>query len=131
MQDNFYELTEEQTEEPAPVLDHQLLCLSAVAFGSTLVSSKSLQLRVLVQGHSLLFLVDSGSSFCLIDIQAAALLDGTAPLPAPIRVHIAGGKVLHSNEFFPALTWSADGQPFTNSFRILSLKSYDSIIVHD
>jgi hypothetical protein len=66
MQENSDELTEEQTEEPAPILDH--LCLSAVAFGSTPVSSKSLQLRVLVQGHSLLFLVDSGSSSCFIDI---------------------------------------------------------------
>jgi hypothetical protein len=39
--------------------------------------------------------------------------------------------VLHSTEFFLALAWSADGQPFTDSFRILSLKSYDGIVGHD
>jgi hypothetical protein len=123
--------TEEAPEDSVHVLEHQLLCLSAMAVGSTPVSSKSLKPRVVVQGHSLLFLVDSGSSSCFLDQSLAGRLSGRAPLPTPVRVQVAGGEVLHSTNFFPPLTWSLDGHYFTDNFRIISLNSYDGIVGHD
>jgi hypothetical protein len=86
--------TKESPEDSATVLDHQLYCLSAVAVGSTPASSKSLQLWVLMQGHSLMFLVDSGSSSCFIDRSIADQLTGQASLPTPACVQVAGGDVL-------------------------------------
>jgi hypothetical protein len=59
-----------------------------------------MQLQVDIQGHALLFLVDSGSSACFIDSTKASLLTGAIALPQPIPVKVAGGAILFSTQFF-------------------------------
>jgi hypothetical protein len=78
-----------------------------------------------------MFLVDSGSSSCFLNQSLAGRLSGRAPLPTPVRVQVAGGKVLHLKEFLLSLTWYVDGQDFTNNFRIISLNNYDGSVGHD
>jgi hypothetical protein len=46
-----------------------------------------------------MFLVDSGSSSRFLNQSLAGRLSGRAPLPTPVRVQVAGGEVLHLNEF--------------------------------
>lgn len=108
--------------------ESQLTMLSVAALNSEVTSPKSMQLAVEIQGHQMLFLVDSGSSPCFIDSKRAAQLSGRQPLVAPIHVKIAGGAILQCAEYFPHLEWSAAGTLFSDQFRILSLGSYDGII---
>jgi hypothetical protein len=75
-----------------------------------------------------LFLVDSGSSSCFIDQAKAALLTGCQPLPTPVPVEVVGGTILHSTCHFPQLRWTVDGATFSDSFKVLTLSSYDGII---
>jgi hypothetical protein len=90
-----------------------------------------MQLRVHIQGHEMLFLVDSGSSTCFNDQARVELLTGKAPLPTPTNVQIAGGALLQATEYFPDLQWIVNGHSFSDCFQILSLNSYDGIIGHD
>jgi len=85
-------------------------------------------LQVQIQGQQLLCLVDSGSSACFIDSEKARLISGRCPLLKPLLVKVAGGDVLQCTEQIPNCTWSSNGHEFTDSFRILPLKSYDGII---
>lgn len=130
---NFMETSEESEEEfydtetvaPAP---HQLMMLSSVAINTSLTSPRTMQLQVQIQGHDFLFLVDSGSSACFIDQSKAQLLTGSKPLDTPVLVQVAGGALLLSTEYSPQMQWSAEGAIFSDTFRVLSLASYDGII---
>lgn len=123
--------SESGPDEPTTEGDQQLMMLSAAAFNCTSHSQKTLQLRVTVQGHSMLFLVDSGSSACFIDQNKAQLLSGKQRLDKALWVQVAGGEILQSTEYFPQLGWAVEGIEFEDSFRILPLKSYDGIVGHD
>lgn len=90
-----------------------------------------MQLRVQIQGHSLLFLVDSGSSSCFLDQSKAELFTGKQQLKCKVQVQVDGGEILSSTDFFPELQWTSHGHQFVDVFRILPLNSYDGIIGHD
>jgi hypothetical protein len=116
----------EETETESPTSDSgsgdpHLMCISPAALDSGLPSPRSMQLLVKIQGHSLLFLVDSGSSSCFIDGAKSRSLTGCQQLAKTISVQIAGCAILQSIKGFPALTWSTDGNSFTGAFRVLPL----------
>ena len=99
------EADEESTTEfkqTDPLAQHNLLILSAAALKPGVVSPRTMQLQVQIQGHSLL-LVDSGSSSCFLDAQRAHQLTGSEPLASPVSVQVAGGVILRSVACFPAL----------------------------
>lgn len=75
-----------------------------------------------------MFLVDSGSSSCFIDLKRASQLSGMKPLEPPVSVQVAGGAVLQCSDYFPELEWSANDAVFTDSFRVLALGGYDGIV---
>jgi hypothetical protein len=87
----------------------QLMMLSSAAISTAITAPRTMQLQVDIQGHALLFLVDSGSSACFIDSTKASLFTGAVALAQPIPVKVAGGAILFSTHFFPQLQWSADG----------------------
>lgn len=107
------------------------MMLSMAAVNAASPGPRTMQLRVMIQGQPLLFLVDSGSSSCFIDLHKASLLSGREQLQKPVSVKVARGDILQSTEYFPALTWTAAGHDFVDSFRILALNNYDGIIGHD
>jgi hypothetical protein len=116
-------------EQPAsPPRPQHLLMLSAAAVSSVVTAPRTMQLQVQIQGHSFLFLVDSGSSSCFIDQHKATLLHGQTQLPVPIPMKVAGGAILQCTTHFPSLQWSADGAEFSDTFKVLDLASYDGII---
>jgi hypothetical protein len=49
-------------------------------------------LSVVMQGQTLSFLVDSGSSLCFLDQSKAHLFEGKQPLHKLLRVQVAGVK---------------------------------------
>ena len=116
------------TEQTEPQTPQHLLVLSAAALQPGATAPRTMQLQVQIQGHSFLFLVDSGSSSCFIDSQRAQLLEGGEPLDSPVSVQVAGGAILQCTSSFSALNWSADGAQFTDTFRVLDLASYDGIV---
>jgi len=61
----------ETDEDNSETDEDNLMLLSAAAVGATKSSSKSMKLRVVIQGKSFLFLIDSGSSTCFIDQKVA------------------------------------------------------------
>jgi len=105
-----------------------LCLLSTAAMNPSTAGPRTMQLRVEIQGHQFLFLVDSGSSSCFIDSQHAELLSGKVALELPVPVKVAGGAILKSKQYFPSLLWEADGARFTDTFKVLELASYDGII---
>jgi hypothetical protein len=117
--------TLEADQEP---VNQQVMMLSVAAVSPEISAPRTMQLKVHIQGHDFLFLVDSGSSACFIDEEKAKLLTGLHRLPIPVSVKVAGGAVLQSTTFFPDLQWSADGAKFSDTFRVLRLGSYDGII---
>jgi hypothetical protein len=123
---NQEELEEASTEEFEQ--DPHLMMLSAAALNTSVSVPKTMMLKVEIQGKFLLFLVDSGSSSCFIDRQRAEGMSGKMPLPRTMKVKVAGGAVLPCFEYFPALTWTAQGTDFQDDFKILELGSYDGII---
>jgi hypothetical protein len=118
----------EHSEPDNVSADPHLMMLSVAAMDPGHLSPKSMQLKVEIQGKQMLFLIDSGSSSCIIDSTRAMELQGRAPLPAPVQVKVAGGVLLPSDEFLLALQWTTEGHTFIDSFRILPLGSYDGII---
>jgi hypothetical protein len=102
--------------------------LSAAVVSSVVTAPRTMQLQVQIQGHSFLFLVDSGSSSFFIDLHKATLLQGQTQLHVPIPVKVAGGSILQCTTHFPSLQWSADGAEFSDPFKVLELASYDGII---
>lgn len=117
-------LSEPEVSSP----NQQVMMLSLAAMDPGVLSVKSMQLLVDIQGQQLLFLVDSGSSTCFIDCHRAQQLSGRQPLVKPVSVKVAGGAILQCDEYFPHLEWTAAGTKFTDQFRILPLGSYDGII---
>ncbi|XP_071679939.1 uncharacterized protein [Lolium perenne] len=117
--------TLEADQEP---VNQQVMMLSVAAVSPEVSAPRTMQLKVYIQGHDFLFLVDSGSSACFIDEEKAKLLTGLHRLPIPVSVKVAGGAVLQSTTYFPDLQWSADGAKFSDTFRVLRLGSYDGII---
>lgn len=87
-----------------------------------------MQLKVQIQGQDMLFLVDSGSSSCFIDEARASFFTGIQKMEQPVRVKVAGGALLSCTDHFPQLQWSSHGHQFEDSFRVLSLNSYDGIL---
>lgn len=107
--------------------EQQALMLSLAALNPNVVAPKSMQLLVTIQGHQMLFLVDSGSSSCFIDIAQAALQTGATQLQKTVGVKVAGGDILHCTAQFQDLEWSSHGALFTDTFRVISLGSYHGI----
>jgi len=118
----------ETEEDNSETDDDNLMLLSAVAEGVTKSSSKAMKLRVVIQGKSFLFLIDSGSSACFIDRKVAEKIQGHTSVSDVLRVKVAGGGILTSSAQLPSLLWSARGHEFSDNFRILPLSSYDGIL---
>lgn len=108
--------------------DPHLMMLSAAALNTAITVPKTMLLKVQIQNQDLLFLVDSGSSSCFIDRNKAQLIMGSTALPDPVHVKVAGGAILSCAEYFPQLSWSAEGTEFCDDFKVLELGSYDGII---
>ena len=124
--------TEEEGDTSSDVGgEHQLHTISLAAVDTNAPLVRSMKLEVTVEGHTLKFLIDSGSSICFLDNKWAIILSGSAPLDSPMQVRVAGGELLQCTEFFPQLQWETQGHTFSDEFMLLPLETYDGIIGHD
>ena len=102
------------------------ISVSAVTGG---VSAKSFQLRVWLQGHEVLMLVDSGSSNSFVNEQLARQLSGVQTLPKPSRVRVADGGELLYKEVATQCAWYAQGNEFYTDLKVDWLEEHIPMLV--
>jgi hypothetical protein len=82
---------------------HLLLSHEAVSLGN---SSKPLKFLGSLQGHSVVILVDSGSSYSFVKVKMVPLLQGSSPMPKPVNVQVANGQILQWYAEYKKVVWS-------------------------
>jgi hypothetical protein len=82
----------------------------------------------MIHGHSVLVLVDFGSSASFISSALASKLNGISSTPTNSEVQVAGGGILLSPAICHQLHLSVGDCTFQTDFRILPLSSYDLIV---
>nr|XP_020161515.1 uncharacterized protein LOC109746825 [Aegilops tauschii subsp. strangulata] len=100
--------------------------LSAVAVGKD-PNAPSLQLEIQLQGHTMVFLVDSGSTHSFIDSSFAPVLVDIQDTSA-VSVTVAGGASLQCSQMLQQCKWSCCSAEFSSDFRLLQLSTYDGIL---
>lgn len=100
--------------------------ISATAMGKD-YNAPTLQLSVTVQGHEMVFLVDSGSTHSFLDNTLMQSLQGVQAA-SKVSVTVAGGDKLQSSFVLPRCEWVCSEHTFHTTFRFLDLASYDGIL---
>ena len=75
------------------------MALSKAAVGAS-SSARAIRLHGTVHGHSILVLVDSGSSASFISSALTSKLNGISSTPTHSEVRVAGGGILLSRAIF-------------------------------
>jgi hypothetical protein len=78
------------------------LAISKVAVGSS-TSGRVIRFNGLIQGHSVMILLDSGSLASFISPNVAARLSGVSVVPMVSCVRVAGGGLLSSSTMLQQL----------------------------
>jgi hypothetical protein len=85
------------------------------------LSSKSMQLLGTIQGHSVLILVDSGSSHSFLSRSVVAALEGATTLSQVLTVQIANGARVICDTQLANAQWQVQGYTFSTDEDHLSL----------
>jgi hypothetical protein len=119
---------EESSTEESDTEEMMKLSVHAVA-GTT--SRRSMRLQGVVGKHTVLILIDSGSSSNFVSQQLATKLQWqTTDIPVA-QVSVAGGGKIQCSQMLPAVTWHTQGHKFTTDLKILPLTAYDIILGMD
>lgn len=110
--------------------DMDLMLLSADTQTAT-GGSGAIKLDCQISGHSVVLLLDSGSSHSFVSARLAHHLQGTQQLSKQQTVRIAGGGHLTCTHVIPQCEWSSGGHTFQCDFRVLPLTHYDGIVGMD
>jgi hypothetical protein len=116
--DSSSELTSEPALDPAQLF----LAISKYAVGDSSTGCV-IRLSGLVQGNSMMILVDSGSSASFVSTGLAARLTSVTSKPISTQVRVAGGSLLSSSQLIQQLQWPIDSCSFVLDFRVLTLGS--------
>ena len=106
------------------------MALSKAAVGASSFA-RAIRLHGMVYGHSVLVLVDLGSSVSFISSALVSKLNGISSTPTHSEVRVAGGGILLSPAICHQLSWFVGDCTFQTDFRILPLSSYDLIVGMD
>ncbi|XP_071928143.1 uncharacterized protein [Coffea arabica] len=104
--------------------EHIEVSVHALAGGS---SHKTIRIKGMIQGKTIIALVDSGSTHCFIDEQTARDLKlGTKGEALSVRV--ANGERLQSKTITKPVAWRMQGYEFQHHFNTLRLGGCDMIL---
>jgi hypothetical protein len=104
--------------------------LSLNALAGTEVGD-SMRIRALVHNKVMLILVDSGSSHSFVS-QSFVLQAGLHTTDViPMKVKVANGETILSDQYIPALEWWAQGFTFYTDMRVLHMVAYDAVLGYD
>jgi hypothetical protein len=104
--------------------------LSVQAISGT-ASRRSMRLQGVVGKHTVLILIDSGSSSNFVSTQLADTLKLPSRDIPMAKVSVAGGGTISCTKILPAVTWHTQGHKFTTDLKVLPLNSYDIILGMD
>ncbi|WVZ83697.1 hypothetical protein U9M48_030818 [Paspalum notatum var. saurae] len=123
------QLTDEVTVDSTgdDSVSEQLFLTLSVAAVQGLDSPRTMRFQGLLQGHSILVLVDSGSSHTFLSSRVADQVVGVSALPVPIAVQVADGGRLQCGTQLVQAHWQLDHCHFYTDMKILDLSHYDLI----
>lgn len=124
-------LPPDDTDSEQPPPDEQaFLAISKIAMGSS-ATSRVIRFQGSIQGHSVLILLDSGSSASFLSPNNTARLTGVSAVPLSSQVRVAGGGLLDTTAMIPQLNWTVGQCSFISDFRVLPIGAYDAIVGMD
>jgi hypothetical protein len=90
---------------------------------------RAIHIRALCGKQVFSILVDSGSSNAFINSSVMSRIAQKAGPTKPLKVKVANGHVIMSNEEVLDIEWWTQGHTFCNSARVLLIGAYD--MIHD
>ncbi|XP_044326292.1 uncharacterized protein [Triticum aestivum] len=91
-------------------------------------SPTTMRLHGWVQGREVIMLVDSGSSHSFVCASLAEHLKGLQPAKRALKVRVANGGEMRSDQEIPSCQWSTHGVQFQTNLKVLPLGSYNVIL---
>jgi hypothetical protein len=90
-----------------------------------------MRMRALVHDNVMLILIDSSSSHSFVRQSFVCQAGLHTTNVAPIRVKVANGETMLSDQFIPALEWWAQGFTFYTDTKVLHMTAYDAVLGYD
>lgn len=116
--------------EDSVATDQAFMLLSSSAVTASVVP-RTLQFQGQLRGHSVLILVDSGSSHSFLSSELASQFSDLKPLNRPMQVRVADGGSIDCSSELRNAEWFVQGFSFHSTFRIIPLGCYDMILGMD
>jgi len=113
-----------------PSDSHLLLIISKDAVSGS-ARPKTMQFTGVIQGITVLILVDSGSTNSFLSDRVVQQLSDISLVPVDLSVKMANGGLMQCTSVMPACSWEMQGHKFAHDLRVLHLHSYDLIIGMD
>jgi hypothetical protein len=104
---------------------HMILSQEVV---SIVTSSKSLKFMGKLQGHSVVILIDFGSSNLYVNATLAAALSEVSALHKPLSVQVANGQVMQCNSECRQVELVIQDISFQADLKVLPFPYYDVIL---
>ncbi|XP_073360723.1 uncharacterized protein [Aegilops tauschii subsp. strangulata] len=120
--------SEQSDSEDSVSTEANAISISAATMGDvTAPATTTMKLKIQLQGRSLVFLVDSGSTHTFLDTATTITIKGITEMPVTM-VKVANGRVVPCNKQLLKGLWSFAGHEFTSTFKVFPLGSYDGIL---
>lgn len=93
--------------------------------------ARTMRLRGFLANQEVYMLVDSGSTHYFISEEFGNRVQAKKALTSPVQVRVVNGNLLQCTHELPNQMWNLQGITFTNTFKIMSLSSYDVVLGMD
>jgi hypothetical protein len=107
--------------------EHRLHILLSSEAVSTTTSSQTFKFHEELRGHSVLILVDSGSSHSFVSSTLGVTLSDISNVPQPIKVQVANGQVITCTSELKQSSWTIQHVEFVTDCKLLPLPYYNVI----
>jgi hypothetical protein len=91
-------------------------------------ASNTLKFMGQIQGHTVVLLVDYGSSHSFINSCMSGVLAGVVQVPDPIRVKVANGQIVTCTSEIRQAAWYIQDNKFVANLKVIPLPYYDIIL---
>jgi hypothetical protein len=94
-------------------------------------SLAAIRLPVHVGNHTMLLLLDSGSSHSFVNRNFADSIGLVTTAIPSVPVKVANGQYISCESLVPSLEWHCQGHTFSTDLRVLDLGAYDGVLGKD
>jgi hypothetical protein len=93
--------------------------------------NRAIHIRALCGKHVFSILVDSRSSTTFINASMLDRIDLAVTTATPLKVKVANGQVVWSNQEVKDISWWTQGHTFCINAKVLTLGAYDMVLGMD